>query len=57
MAITTVSHSSNTQALADPPPDLNDNQLDELSRLTKAILCPFAISNKCRYTSETCVYG
>ncbi|WWD22538.1 hypothetical protein CI109_107031 [Kwoniella shandongensis] len=37
--------------------DLNDRQLDELARLAKSIICPFAKDDRCKFSDEDCVYG
>ncbi|KAK8845589.1 hypothetical protein IAR55_006305 [Kwoniella newhampshirensis] len=37
--------------------DLNDRQLDELSRLAKSIICPFIREGRCKFSDEKCVYG
>ncbi|OCF40727.1 hypothetical protein I317_05422 [Kwoniella heveanensis CBS 569] len=37
--------------------DLNQAQLDVLAKLAKSIMCPYILSDKCRYSDDECVYG
>jgi hypothetical protein len=37
--------------------DLSDDEVEELRRLAKEMVCPYARNNKCHFSEDECVYG
>lgn len=37
--------------------DLNDEEIADLRKLAKEMICPFVRNNKCHFSEEDCVYG
>lgn len=38
-------------------PDLNDEEMEDLRRLAKEMVCPYIRNDKCRFSEGGCVYG